>query len=476
MPILGRIAKRRLVEAAVPVDDTASDTSRWRRLTEKAPRNLSDYDHKRMLDIALYLYRFNPLAHRGVEIMRDFVVGSGIRIEAKDKSIQSVIDRFWNNPVHKMDRLLARIAFELSLYGEFISPALVNRHNGDVELSYISPLQVKDVTLNRGNLLLFDSVEIMPTDISTESSKLKVINLETDVEAHLDPEDPNSPSTYGYRTGDCFYFSVNRVGDASRGLSDLLAVADFVDSLDQLIFNSLERMTHETGWLWDIEMQGASNEQCQQKVAELEAAPPRPGSFLVHNEWVKWNPMKIGLEAENVTDESLLIRNYALGGMGVPVHFFSEPQGAGRAVAESMAAPAYQSLESRQSEVEGFVREILDFVIDQKLVRKMLDSNLDRSYDVIMPKISLRNLQRTGGAMNRTAQALKTAQDEGWIDSEQGKKVFVAMLEQLGLGVDLTPSQELPGVASSQRLPSDVGFSQADVGVASSQELPKELR
>jgi len=389
-----------------------------------------------MLDISLYLYRFNPLAHRGVEIMRDYVVGGGVRVEARSSKIQSIINKFWHNPVHNLDRFLRQMAFELSLYGEVIVPVTVNEHNGDVSLAYISPFQVQDVHLNPKNLLQFDKVVLLG-GLPGEGQTLKVIRVEQDVKAKAKSEDLSSPSTYNRRVGDCFYFAVNRVGDASRGLSDLLAVADFIDCPDQLVFNSLERMTHEAGWMWDVEMTGATDAQIKEQTSDLERSPPRPGAFLVHNEWVKWKPMEIGLKAENITDEAMLIRNYVLGGMGIPVHFFSEPSSAGRAIAEAMAAPTYQSLSVRQTEVEGFLRGILDFVIDQKIIHGMIKESGDFSYDIIMPKISLRDLQRTGGAMFRITQSLATAQERGWIDTALGERLFKALVEQLGLGVTL---------------------------------------
>jgi len=438
MPVLGKVQRKRLLEAvdtSLPEVDT--DAWKWRRLTDTAPRNLPDYDHERMLQVSLYLYRFNPLAHRSVELMRDYVVGGGVRVKAKSPVVQSCIEKFWGNPTHNLDRFLPLLAFELSLYGEVTVPATVNRHNGDVELAYISPFQVEDVHLDITNLLRHDRVVLRSTDQPGVNKELKVIHVERGVEARLRSEDLDSPSVYQRRVGDCFYFSVNRVGDASRGLSDLLAAADFIDCLDQLIFNSLERMTHEAGWIWDVEMRGADDAKIKRQVAQLEANPPKPGAFLVHNEWVKWEPMEIGLKAENITDEAMLIRNYALGGMGIPVHFFSEPATAGRAIAESMAAPAYQSLSARQSEIEGFLREILNFVIDQKIIHGIIDKDVDTALDIIMPKISLRDLQRTGGAMSRITQALDTAQKNEWIDADLGKRVFGALLEQLGLGVSL---------------------------------------
>lgn len=443
MPRLGKVQRRRLVETvdlSLPEIDT--DAWSWRRITDASPRNLPDYNHRRMLEVSLYLYRFNPLAHRGVGLMRDYVVGSGVRVETKSEVVGSIIKKFWNNPIHNMDKLLRLIAFELSLYGEVIVPAVANEHNGDVTLGYISPFQIQDVFLNPKNLLQFDKVVLLK-DPSAGDKDLKVIRVEQDVGAKVKPDDLESPSTYNRRVGDCFYFAVNRVGDASRGLSDLLAVADFIDCLDQLVFNSLERMTHEAGWMWDVEMTGASDAQIRKQTSDLETSPPRPGAFLVHNEWVKWKPMEIGLKAQNIKDEATLIRNYVLSGMGLPVHFFGEPSAGGRAVAEAMAAPTYQSLSVRQTEVAGFLREILDFVIDQKIVHGMIkEEEEDLSYDIIMPKISLRDLQRTGGAMFRITQSLATAQEKGWIDTNLGERLFKALVEQLGLGVTVVEDKE----------------------------------
>ncbi len=443
MPVLFKPERRRLLESPGPAQILAATTEidedewKWRKLTD-SERDLPEYDHQRMLETALYLFRFNPIASRGLKLIRDHTVGGGVRVEAADHSVQKIIDRFWNNPIHKMTRFVPQMSLELALYGEFIVPVTVNTHNGDVELGYISPFVVEKVTLRKDNSLLFDEV-ILKADSRSgfKSTPLKVINVERDPRARRKLDNPNSPSTFKRRTGDCFYFAVNRVADMTRGLSDLLCAADFIDCLDQLVFSSLERMAHESNWIWDITFTGATQKQIDEWVSKLQRNPPKPGSFNVHNEWVKWEPMPVGLEAQNISDEARLIRNYALGGLGMPVHFFSEPETAGRALAEAMAAPAYQTLSSRQSEIEGFIREILDFVIDQKIIAGLLDEDVDRTFDVIMPKISLRNLQRTGGAMSRITNALDTAQKNEWIDKDLGKRIFLALIDQLGLGVSL---------------------------------------
>jgi hypothetical protein len=69
----------------------------------------------------------------------------------------------------------------------------------------------------------------------------------------------------------------------------------------------------------------------------------------------------------------------------------------------------------------------------------------DKSFNILMPKISLRDLQRSGGAMLRASQALQLATKNGWVDAAQAREVFLALVDQLALGIEIR-SPELPEV------------------------------
>lgn len=448
-----------------------SSSASWKKLGKSSflgEQDLQEADHADLLKAALYLYRFNPLVHRSVELMRDYVVGGGVRIEAHDPRLQTHLDTFWQS--NDMDDYLRTLALEVSLYGEFTSPVAVNVFNGDLTLGYISPFAIAAIELDEANPRYHKFVHLdlaSQDDPEIAPDKLSVIRVQTNKDSVALLGETQVP-TQGYRWGECFYFCVNRITHTTRGIPDVLAVADFADSHDQLVFNSLTRMAHEMNWLWDIEMTGANQEMIESKSNELQRNPPSPGSFNIHNEWIKWNPIKSGLEARNVTDEATLIREYVLGGMGLPPHFFAEPKSGGRQIGEAMAAPFFQSLAVRQEEVESMTRSIIDFFIDCKILTRVLPPDVNRSYDVIMPKISLRDLQRTGGALSRITTSLQTAQEMEWISVDLGRNLFLAAVGQLGLGVNLKKGSRV----SAQVLDDSLGSMPEDPGSPGSTSLP----
>src|SRR3990172_1463021 len=65
-----------------------------------SPRDLSPTMHARMQQVAYYLYLTNPLAHRIVEYLKNYVVGDGVTVKADDPAAAQVIERFWQDPVN----------------------------------------------------------------------------------------------------------------------------------------------------------------------------------------------------------------------------------------------------------------------------------------------------------------------------------------------------------------------------------------
>jgi len=406
---------------AAPVLENPNE--RWLPLSMRSSRDpnaLREPDLHRMRATSSYLFRFNPLGFRGAKLMRDYITGPGAYIEANDASVAQVLRSFWRNPYCNMDRIIRRATIDAILYGRVALTVASSDLSGDTRIGYVNPFLINKVMPDHRNIILAEQVFI-------DNKPFTVV--------HID-EDPNSP-TYGKRIGECFYFAVNCVGDDIEGMSDLFPVADFADCLDQLIFSSLERMSEEMKWVWDIQMTGASEQQVREMADGLNRNPPKPGSFNVHNEFIKWSPLASGIQASNVNDEANMIRDYALGGMGVPTHFFSEPNAGGRQLAEAMASPAYQTLGARQAEIELLVTEIGEYVLDHKIIAGQLPADVDRTFTISFPKISMRDLQRIGGAMLRVAQALAIASENRWIDETIGKRIFMAMLAQLDLGVSL---------------------------------------
>ncbi len=131
--LFGKIieAEANRIAAAIPSGGGIdNDEHLYRKLTGNSKKDLSPLKQERMLQIAYHLYENNPLAHRIVEMTKDFIVGEGITYEAADEKVKDVLDAFWCDPVNMWDLKQHQKALELGLYGEQCYAAFVNEHSG----------------------------------------------------------------------------------------------------------------------------------------------------------------------------------------------------------------------------------------------------------------------------------------------------------------------------------------------------------
>ena len=158
---------------------------------------------------------------------------------------------------------------------------------------------------------------------------------------HLD-EDPDSP-TFGRLTGECFYWTINKARAASRGISDLFAAADWVAGYDQMLFALMNQMDALSRFIWDVRLEGMTAEQIRDWLKE-NGTPPRPNSIRAHNEKVSWQAVAPPVQAADRSEGVRLIKNFILGGMGFPEHWFADGAATNRATALEQGEPTLKML------------------------------------------------------------------------------------------------------------------------------------
>ena len=152
--LLGRdfledVRKQALKEAVV---SGRKEDEGWRSLTEDAKRDLTPLTQERMQEIAFHLYEINPVAHRILEMTKDFVVGEGISFSAEDPEVEKVLTEFWNDPVNAWNLKQGQRILELGLYGEQLYPVAVNDEDGKVRMGYLDPSAVARVISDPENV------------------------------------------------------------------------------------------------------------------------------------------------------------------------------------------------------------------------------------------------------------------------------------------------------------------------------------
>ncbi len=432
--------RERINEAAPEPGDVDKDGHLYTPLTDDdKKRDLNPLTQSRMQEIAYWLYDKTALGHRLMEMQKDFVIGEGVKYVARDKNVQEVLDKFWKDPINNWPITQYVKALELGLFGEQFYPVWVNPVDGAVKLGYIDPANIKEVTRNKLN----------PMQLMTVVTKE---NLSPVVE--IDEEPKNTYTIIGYDrkvssetfeklVGEIFYFSVNRLSNSTRGRSDLLSIADWIDMHEKFLFNVAERAYLQSSFIWDVEFEGKSQTWIDAWVKKHGLKVPKPGSIRYHNEKTKWSAVSPKLEAADMSEHARTLKNHILSGFGVPEHWVGEGANVTRATALEMGGPAYKRFKSRQFYYKYMIQTIFDYVIDQAIIHKTLKPNVDRKFVINMQPLSEKDVKETSMALVQISTSLQTAQDNDWITDNQAKMIFAHIVTQLGLELDTSETESV---------------------------------
>lgn len=427
------------------------DEWKFRRLTASTPtRELTPLEQDRMIETAVYLYVMNPLAGSLLDIQRDFIVGKGFSAQSQDPDVDRVLQRFWGDGCNRMDLKLPEKVLQLSLFGEQCWPAFTSDNYGLVRLGYVDPVQIEAVLPDPDNVEQL--VAVITRDAMGRKGKRYRIILNED-EAQI-----VSPAAIRIREactdGDAFYFSVNRLSNMTRGISDLMRLLDWCDAYEEFLFENLERMAkHLMTFIWDVTYEGATEEQIEEKLRKMR--PPRRGSVRAHNERVKWDAVAPDLKSYETGEAMQNFKRHIIGtGARLPLTWFGDPEDSNRASAGEMNDPPIVKLSARQLYVKYAVTEVLRYQLAQARARgtltrdevQLLDADgkalgkpvaLKDAFSVTAPEISTKDTAKIATALVSLTTSLTMAEQQGWISKSKAAELFAAVAKQLGPEIDV---------------------------------------
>lgn len=394
-----------MVEAASGVRDP--DEWKWQRLGG-SDQDLLNIRRDQAQEAAQKLWISSPMAHRIVETVVDFVVGGGtnpampgLTLGSKDAEAHHVLDEFWNSPHNAFPDNLYEHVQELFVFGELLY--LINVRDRFVATTFVPALQIKKV-------IQADGLPGVPKHIVLKNDDVyDVIHWNEQAEQF---------------EGNCFYKRINRLGGQLRGYSFMLPMIDWLSVWESYIYNKLERHAHFDAIWWEVTREGETQQQIEEWLKSARSRPPRPGTVIAHNERVRWDLVQPSRAMAERTDIPEYFRDFLLatGGLGPwnPDRPLTRGQG-------EILDPTARSLSIRQMQTAGFYRQIGQFVLQE--------AGIDATPVVHMPRLGVRDIQRSSGAVSRFAQALETAMANGWVSQEQAGQVFWDILVSLGFGI-----------------------------------------
>ena len=424
---------RELKESVIPVGGQVdSDDHLYRSLTG-TNRDLPAVTQDRMINIAAYLYDTNLTAGRMIELVRDYVIGDGITYQSGNEDVKKVLDDFWKDPINNWELFQDNAIIELGIYGEQCWPVFVNDTSGKVRLGYVDPGNISRVVTDPGNCKQPIGVKLKRRGGKT-GKKLKVIIQGEDTE--LLTEDAITLRDT-FTDGECFLFQINKLTNATRGRSDLLRSADWLDGYDQMLFNVMERPAILNNFVWDVELQGMEQTQIDEWVKKQKA--PKPGSIRAHNEKVKWEAVTPELKGKDSGETAKTIKNHILGGRGFPEHWFASGGDVNRATAAEMGDPTYKMLNRRRSYFKAIITNVFTYVIAQALDKDTLKVKEDEASDfqITMPEFVPKDVTKHATAIQQIVTSLSIAESNGWLTRETIINILAIGIKQIGYEINV---------------------------------------
>lgn len=431
--------------------------SAFRRLGGGSRRDLNPITNDRARELAWQLYETNPVGKRVPELIRDYVLGEGVTIETADDApaaLQGILDAFWTHPRNQLDLFIHDRVLGLNLFGEAVWTVATNPVSGAVELGYVDPATVTDIRTDPRNALLVTDVVL--AGAANEQPRLKAIQVD------LDPFSPTYGRLVGARDGEtyndggvakpylgsAFVFRVNAVPGATRGRSDLLCLADWIDALDQILFNEVDRQLLLKSFVWDVKLEGMTESQINDWL--LKNPAPKPGSVRAHNEKTEWQAVSPSLNTADTSASVDLLRDTIAAGAGIPKTWLSGTDDVNRATAQELGEPAFKRLTLRQKQVKAMLEYVLGYVADQaelagKLPKRPLDASTGLPapwpFTVTLPELRGKDMKVSADTLASAATALAAMTTAGHLDTATAQRVAVVLVGAMGVDVNLEDMQ-----------------------------------
>ncbi len=419
-------------------------------------RDLAPITYDLMVSGVEWLWGSSPIARRAMEIQRDFVISEGVKFKPKTqnpewaKRIMAVVNKHWADKRNGWAERLGQRVMEIGLFGELSLHARRRKSDGRVRLGVIIPelvAKIEAAPLDAEDLqwIVLKQPVIVGVDAKGQEVKRDRFRIVHECEDVTSAEDPDG-ELFGdghtpFLDGEVFHIGINRLSTASRGISDLLPIIDWLDLFHQLLHSEVDRAMMLKAFLWDVLVEDPKPGEVQE-ILDRNKVPPPPGSVNVHSAKEKWQALTPDLKVAEVLELLRFILLLCLGAIGVPEHFFVEANTVNKASAGEMSAPVFARVRERQNVIKSFLQQILAFAVQSAWrAGKLADIPREElAVEVTMIDPDRRAYDTLGAALNQIADFLGKGNVSHWIDDTEAANAYRQMCSLIG--VDLESQQE----------------------------------
>jgi hypothetical protein len=299
-------------------------------------RDRLNYDRQNVLSQAITAWRANPIARRIIELTTEFTVGTGFTFEAPS-SLQKHLETFWNHPLNNLDQQLPEWADEAWRTGDLF--LLCSQDAGGQV--YVRALPS-------------EAIGVIETSKNDYRQELWYKRDATD-------ESPWPAYVQGtVQAWFVLHFPLNRAVGANFGESDLAPVLYWIGLYRQWLEDRARLNYFRQMFSFVLQRPFVNQAEKEKYMRDFASKMPRKSGGVLGLDptetLVALNPQ---LASQDAADDGLAIKRMIATGVGIPMHFFAEPESSTRTTAEAAGTPTFKRFERRQEFLKVVVRTLL---------------------------------------------------------------------------------------------------------------------
>lgn len=332
-------------------------------------KQLYQHDYMRMHSACFFAYHHDPIAKAYVNIVRDFVLGRGFRIDSDHPTAMVIWEAF--EILNDFPQLVNLWLDELHVYGENMLWFLPQGQKAPFFNGAVPP-QLKGALIPRVTLIdpscIWDIITL-PEDIRQVVAYQWV--APTQYQTYTAPGAPGSKFIFQQIAGqDVLHTKINAVSNEKRGRSDLFAVLGYLKRLRDANNYSILGALKASAWSIDTSIEGSQEDidayfESQQALGTI----PPAGSEFVHSNKIIRNYLGNTSAAKGGNSNAFeWCLSMICAGLRVPISYFGTHLSGGQTRASALVAtePVAKLFESRQILVERMIKRVFKRVTGQE--------------------------------------------------------------------------------------------------------------
>jgi hypothetical protein len=399
----GPAAGGKAINAAITV--TVDDSKGWDPLAGGGPHDRSWSELKDDLDDALEAWRKNFMIRRIVTLTRSYVVGNGITVSSKNRSVAKFLESFWTHPKNRMDQRLGPMCDELTRAGELFPVLFTNKADGMSYIRFIPAARIREI-------------ETDPDDYEKELRYGQIQDATAELKWWISPNDPAALKPARRQLPPVMlHFAVNRPIGATRGESDLATVLKWALRYSNWLEDRvrLNRIRTRSGML-DIEI--ADDSMVEQKKYQLRQDQPLTAGIYIHGPGEKSQLHNLNIQADDAEPDGKALRLAIAAGSATALHYLGEGGDVNYATAKEMGEPTARFHTERQEQLTNFLVDIasLAYWRYQAVTGSRAPAGRDLLIETAATEVARADNQTLASAAKDVVTALAQMRAQGWID------------------------------------------------------------